>query len=239
MPMLTRLATTGELRAKGSRGDLGDSVYQALRDGILDGSIAPGQRLVELAICDWLKVSRTPARDALRRLQSDGLAEAAPGGGLQVVHYDVNALHELYLVREVLEGTAAAEAARNASSAEILVLQESVELQRGMSRSIESFTQENKHFHEQLYAAAHNRFLIRQLKSLTDSVSLLGPTAITTSEWIRHAASQHALITEAIGRREADAAEQAMRQHIRDGFERRLVAVKRAAAPRRQATTRA
>ena len=68
----------------------------------MDGSIGPGQRLVELAVCDWLQVSRTPVRDALRRLQSNGLLELAPGGGLRVVSYDLNGLTELYVVREVL-----------------------------------------------------------------------------------------------------------------------------------------
>lgn len=225
---MTRLATTGSLRAKGTRGDLGDRVYQALRDGIIDGSIAPGQRLVELAICEWLDVSRTPARDALRRLQSDGLAEPAPGGGLQVVQYDVNALYELYLVREVLEGTAAAEAARNAKPAEVHALEESIDRQRGMARNIQAFTAENKHFHHRLYEAAHNRFLVRTLQSLTDSVSLLGPTAIDTAEWVKQATGQHARITEAIGRRDADEAAEAMREHMRDGFKRRLAAFKKA-----------
>ena len=62
------------LRQTGLRGDVSDRAYRSLREGILDGSIAPGQRLVELAICDWLQVSRTPARDALRRRSVVSLA---------------------------------------------------------------------------------------------------------------------------------------------------------------------
>lgn len=220
-----------KLRNKIPRGDLSSHVYDALREGIVDGSVHPGQRLIELDICQWLNVSRTPTRDALRRLQSDGLVEAAPGGGLKVARYDVNALHELYLVREVLEGSAAGEAARSASSAEILGLRSSVEqLQDLLHSDIESFANENRNFHEQVYAAAHNRFLIRTLKSLADSLLLLGPTAINTPEWRKHSIAQHSEITEAIAKRDAGAAEQAMRQHMRDGFARRLELLKHGAA---------
>ena len=78
---------TKELRRSGLRGDVGERAYKALRDGIMDGSIAPGQRLVELAVCDWLQISRTPAREALRRLQSNGLLEFSPGGGFTLNVY--------------------------------------------------------------------------------------------------------------------------------------------------------
>lgn len=221
---------TNQLRRSGLRGDVGERAYKALRDGIMDGSIAPGQRLVELAVCDWLQISRTPAREALRRLQSNGLVEFSPGGGLQVVTYDVNALYELYVVREVLEGTAAAEAAKNATEAELLTLQESIRLQKNMSGDINSFAQENQAFHAHIYHAAHNRFLVKTLQSLHDSVALLGPTAINSTEWVEHAIAQHSEIVEALCQRDATKAAEITRAHIRNGFERRLLALKRDAA---------
>ena len=218
-----------ELRS-GLRGDVGERAYNALREGIMDGSIAPGQRLVELAVCEWLKISRTPAREALRRLQASGLLEPSAGGGLQVVSYDVNALYELYVVREVLEGTAAGEAARNASEAELAALKESIRLQRGMAKDIDSFARENQVFHGHIYRAAHNRFLIKTLQGLSDSVALLGPTAINTTDWVKLAISQHAAIVEAICARDAENAAGIMRLHIRNGFERRVQAIERGSA---------
>ncbi len=217
------------LRPSGLRGDLGERTYRTLRDGILDGSIALGQRLVELPICEWLQVSRTPVRDALRRLQTSGLVELAPGGGLQVVRYDVNALNELYVVREVLEGTAAGEAARNATPAEVRTLQESIRLQEGMADDIHSFASENKVFHGYLYGAAHNRFLLRTLHALHDSVALLGPTAINTPEWVKRAIVQHSEIVGAIVARDPVRATELTRVHIRNGFENRLLSLQRRA----------
>lgn len=219
-----------ELRRSGLRGDVGERAYQALRDGIMDGSIAPGQRLVELAICDWLQVSRTPAREALRRLQANGLVEFSPGGGLQVVTYDVNALQELYVVREVLEGTAAGQAATNATAAELGTLQESIRLQRGMTKDIDAFAHENQAFHRHIYHAAHNRFLVKTLQALHDSVTLLGPTAINSPDWVKRAIGQHSEIVGAISNRDAAKATEIMRLHIRNGFERRMQALQRESA---------
>ena len=214
------------LRQTGLRGDVSDRAYRSLREGILDGSIAPGQRLVELAICDWLQVSRTPARDALRRLQSSGLVEPAAGGGVQVVSFDVNALHELYLVREVLEGTAAAEAARNATPAELAALHDSMAAQAGLRADVQAFAQENKACHGLIYQAAHNRFLVQTLQSLHDSVALLGPTAIDSPQWVARAIEQHHDIADAIAARDTARAGDAMRRHIRQGFERRTLGLK-------------
>ena len=224
------------LRRSGLRGDVGERAYQALRDGIMKGSIAPGQRLVELAICDWLQISRTPAREALRRLQASGLVESSPGGGLQVVRYDLNALYELYVVREVLEGTAAAEAAKNATAAELAALHESIRLQSGMAEDIDSFAQENQAFHGHIYSAAHNRFLLKTLHALHDSVALLGPTAINSPEWVTLAIRQHVDIVEAIAARNAHKAGELTRTHIRNGFERRVQSLKFSAAARTQET---
>lgn len=116
------------LRQSGLRGDVGERTFQTLRDGIMNGSIAPGQRLVVVAVCEWLEVSRTPVRDAFRRLQAAGMLEPAPGGGMQVVSYDANALNELYVVRE---GTAAGEAPRHATATDLATLRESIRLRRG------------------------------------------------------------------------------------------------------------
>jgi DNA-binding GntR family transcriptional regulator len=223
------------LRQSGLRGDVGERTYCTLRDGILEGAIAPGRRLVELAICEWLQVSRTPVRDALRRLQTNGLVELAPGGGLQVVSYDVNALNELYVVREVLEGTAAREAAAHATPAELRMLQESLRLQRESTSDIDAFAQENKAFHGHLYRAAHNRFLLRTLQALHDSVAVLGPTAVNTPKWVKRAISQHSEILQAIEQRDAARAEELTREHIRGGFENRVRALREAAGASKEA----
>ena len=208
-------------RATEARGDTGERAYRRLHEAIVHGEIEPGARLVETALCDWLKVSRTPVREALRRLKTDGLVETSPAGGLRVARYDVAALTELYVVREVLEATAASEAARNASAAQVEALQDSLRIQRSLTQDVPGFARENVLFHQHLYAASHNRFLARTLQALSDSLALLGQTTLDNPAAIERAIAQHAKIVAAIARRDGERAFTATRAHIHTGFESR------------------
>lgn len=210
-----------------TRGDTGERAYRRLHEAIVLGEIAPGARLVESALCEWLKVSRTPVREALRRLKTDGLVEDGPGGGLRVTRYDAAALNELYVVREVLEATAAAEAARHATSAELEAMEDSLRIQRGLDTDIAGFARENVVFHKQLYAASRNRFLVRTLQALGDAVALLGPTAIDSPEAVKRAVAQHSRIVAAIAARDAEGAFAAAREHIQTGLQSRARAFRR------------
>ena len=104
-----------------------------------------------------------------------------------------------------------------------------------MVQDIDSFARENQAFHGHLYSAAPHRFLVKTLQALHDSVALLGPTAINSPEWVALAIRQHSEIVEAIAARDAAQAGELTRTHIRNGFERRVQALKRSiAAPVRR-----
>src|SRR5687767_14246238 len=109
-----------------------EHAYRRLRDAIRDGTLKPGQRLMEIEVADWLNVSRTPVRDAIRRLEAEGMLAHAPRNGIVVATLDRQAVMELYVMREVLEGTAARLCARHASDMEVLELQELVTRERDM-----------------------------------------------------------------------------------------------------------
>ena len=210
-----------------ARGDTGERAYRRLHEAIVHGEIAPGARLVETALCEWLQVSRTPVREALRRLKTDGLVETGPTGGLRVARYDMAALAELYVVREVLEATAASEAARNASRTELGALEDSMRIQRGLKQDVPGFARENVVFHQHLYAASHNRFLVRTLQALSDSLALLGQTTLDNPAAIERAIAQHAKIVAAVAKRDPERAFEATRVHIHTGFETRAAAFRR------------
>ncbi|MGQ0570080.1 MAG: GntR family transcriptional regulator [Armatimonadota bacterium] len=90
--------------------------YRQLRDAILHGRIPMGARINELDLATAWKVSRTPIRDALRRLEAEGLVQAVPGKGVVVPRLGLSDADELYELREVLEGRAAMRAAQRATS---------------------------------------------------------------------------------------------------------------------------
>lgn len=210
-------------------GGLAEQAYRAIRNAIQEGQLEAGQRVLELELCTWLKVSRTPIREAMRRLQSDGMLVHAPGGGLSVAQHDLRAVAELYDVRERLEGTAAALCARSADSTEIHMLQAMLDSHRQLPDDPKVHARENTIFHEQLYRAAHNRFLIKSLQDLHDSVVLLGRTTFAAPGRIAEALAEHQAIVDAIARRDEAAAEAQARHHVRRGYELRLSAMVEAA----------
>ena len=203
---------------------LTETAYRALRDAIQDGVLNPGQRIREIDLSDWLKVSRTPVREALRHLQSEGMIERT-ADGLAVVSLDLSAIAELYDLRESLEGTAAALAARHADPTEITVLQSLIEGHRQGPSDARAQTQQNTLFHVQLYRAAHNRFLLKSLQGLRDSLVLLGPTTLALPARADVAWTEHEEIVAAIASHDPVRAEAAARSHIRAGYKERVRAL--------------
>ena len=204
--------------ARADFGSAGDFAYAALRREILEGRLPRGQRVREQELSALLQVSRTPIREALSRLQADGLLVMLPRMGLAVTDLDDAAVTELYETREALEGTAAHLAARYANPRDITALRGLLGDEAAAQGDSASLLAVNRAFHDALYAAAHNRFVLKSLQALHDSVTLLGPTTLTTPGRREQAQAEHRRIVEAIERRDAVVAEAEMRAHIRNGF---------------------
>ncbi|ONG54815.1 hypothetical protein BKE38_09950 [Pseudoroseomonas deserti] len=209
------------------RGGRGRSewAYDMLHEAIREGTIAPGQRIMEVELSVWLKMSRTPVREAMRRLQAEGLLEHAPGGGMAVVVYDLRAIGEFYATRESLEGTAARLAATQADETEIHILSATVDAMRALPEDPRMHARENQGFHEQIYRAAHNRFLLKSLRQLLNFTPLLGRTTYNAPGRIGAALAEHEAIVAAIRARDPDRAEEAARLHIRRSHDSRVLVV--------------
>lgn len=193
---------------------LGEFVLARLRDAIRRGRYQPGQRIREAEVAGWLGVSRTPVREAFRRLQSDGLLNLTPWRGAVVAELDRAQVAELYATRRTLEGTAAALAAEYASEAEIAVFFDLLDQDAAAVGSTKRRARINRRFHQALYRAAHNRYLMQALNALGDSLALLKSTTYEVPGRPDQARREHQKIAEAIRRRDADAAERATRAHI-------------------------
>lgn len=203
-------------------GSRSEHVYRRLREAIRQGEFKSGHRVMEIEVAEWLNVSRTPVRDAIRRLEAEGMLEHEPRKGLVVARLDRQAVMELYVMREVLEGTAARLCARHASDMEIQDLLDLLELERQMQGNFEALAQHNRRFHQAIRQAAHNRYLVKSLEAVNDSMGLLGKPLMLLPHRAQAALDEHARIVEAIQRRDADAAEEAARQHVRAAQRERL-----------------
>ncbi|HYH39797.1 MAG TPA: GntR family transcriptional regulator [Azospirillum sp.] len=200
----------------------GEWAYGRLKKEIESGTMAPGSRVRENEIAERLGISRTPVREALRRLESEGLVVHAPHQGSIIAELDHQAVIELYDMRETLEGTAARYAARHASEAEIQDLTELVESEQENAGDIAALAQLNRAFHAALYRAGHNRYLLKALLSLSDAMILLGGTTLAVPDRFPAAHAEHLAIIAAITERDPDRAEAAARTHIRNAQRARL-----------------
>ncbi len=207
-------------------GSRAEFVYRALRDGIAEGHFRPGERILEEEVARSLGVSRTPVREALRRLEARGLVEMAAGRGLVVVELTGQRIAELYAVREVLEGTAARFAAQHASEADIDALRSLVDQLRDVQEH-QRAAKINRAFHRAIYEAARNRYLLQPLNELHDAMALLPGTTYSAIGRLESSREEHMKIVGAIAARDADAAEQAARAHIRTAQRLRLEMIAR------------
>lgn len=194
------------------------AAYQELKKRILSGFFTGRDRLREIEVADELALGRTPVREALKRLQDEGLLTQEPRRGLVVTSLDPQSVSELYAMREVLEGTAAGFAARHATEAEISNMASILAEQQAGDDPVQA----NLAFHQAIYSAAHNRYLIRALQSLTDSTYLLGRSTLSSPERAALAIEEHQRILDAIQGGDAQAASEAARTHIRQALLERL-----------------
>ena len=207
--------------------DLGEQAYDQLRGAIRDGALAPGLRLTEAALAERLGASRTPVRQAIARLEAEGLLTREPRRGLTVPRPDHAQVVELYVMREILEGAAARLAAQHASGMEIAAMAELVAGEPACFGDARALAQANQRIHGLLYLAAHNRYLLRSLEQLADTMALL-PSLLTQGGRAEQAHAEHRALIAALERRDGDAAEEAARAHARAAQRHRLAWLLRA-----------
>jgi DNA-binding GntR family transcriptional regulator len=203
----------------------GESAYDALIDEIRRGVFGPGDRLREEDASQRLGLSRTPVREALRRLESDGIVEHRPRVGAVVRKLTHPEIVELFEMRVVLERTAAAMAAKHAATAEIealAALNDRIDTDRARP---EIAAQCNQQFHRRLYLAGRNRFLVQAASGLNTSLLLLGPTSYGDPGRIDVVVAEHRALIAALRAGDADAAARAAEAHLQNSLRYRLRAV--------------
>ena len=200
----------------------GEAAYTALMDALRAGQYQPGDRLREEEVGDRLSLSRTPVREALRRLEAEGIVEHKARLGAIIRSLDHTEIVELYEMRMVLERTAAELAAKHGTKAEFDALEEisdAIAQERSTPARAAAI---NQTFHHGLYRAGRNRFLLESARALNNSLLLLGPTTFTDDARIDEVLAQHRMILDALRAGDAEAAGAAAEAHLRTSLRHRL-----------------
>lgn len=192
-----------------------ESVYDHLRDAILNGEFQPAERLGEVELTERLGVSRTPIREAIQRLTQDGLLESTPGRGVRIRVVSALEARDAYLVRETLDGLAASLAARAYTPAHAEALEATLlELEAANQDDYREQTRLDLAFHRRLAQAAQNQPLLDLARDLEQRVALVKhQTRIYNSH--PQTAAQHRAILRAVLDRDPDAAREAAMLHVR------------------------
>jgi len=198
-----------------------EHVYFSLRDDIFEMRLLPGDRVTEGSIAERFDVSRTPAREALQRLQSDGLMQGYVRGGWEVVPIDFKRFDDLYEMRKLIETFAISKLVREATPLSGVVLQMLDELEGvwnvPLSRRVRDGRQVaalDEAFHHALVCAAGNEELTNSMQRVTDRIRVVRRLDFVYGNCIDVTYDEHVAILDAVRRCEAERSAALIARHI-------------------------
>lgn len=189
--------------------------YEKIFSGIQTGVLKPGSRIREAELTLSLGMSRTPLREALLRLQADGLIVPEAQRGIRIVRLSQQQLGELFTAREWAEAAAASLAARHAGEADIAAMRRILALEEAASGDPAAGAAYNRRLHALIHDCARNRYLATHLRGLTALMALAGDSTRRSAGRYAEALAEHGAVIDAIERHDAPLAESRMREHIR------------------------
>lgn len=204
-------------------------LYSTLRDGILLGRLHSGERLIEERLAEQFHLSRTPVREVLSRLESEGLVEQTPFRGARVRLFGADEIRGIYDLRALLEGHAARQAALQLEPDELSALDR---CNRELAEAAERFTADtgdvasldlprvvnaNQRFHGMVHAASGNPYLVSTLHGLSQLPLVYRAMQFYGRHGVSVTIQQHCELLEALKQRDSDWSEAIMRVHIYHG----------------------
>lgn len=201
-----------------------EAIYSTLREAILSGVLAQGERLGEVQLADLFKRSRTPVREAILRLESERLTERSTRRGFVVGRITREEVLEVYAVRVVLDGLAARVAA-------LSILPGEIEHLRWLNEQIRDAADQqdfarmmnvNIDFHEGICHASRNSLLLQFMRQIHDRVRRFSETTFSYPGRPANALAEHDAMLAALERRDPDEAERAARAHSERAMQVRI-----------------
>ena len=198
-----------------------ENVADQLREQIFSKQLTSGSWLDEQSLAAQFGISRTPMREAIKVLASEGLVTIKMNRGAYVTEVSRNDLAQIFTVLSLLEGQAAKETANKATEDELNLLdhlQHRLET-AAADRNIEQFFEINSKFHELIQQIAGNRWMNGVIDDLRKVLKLHRKDSLTSTGRLQNSLIEHREILKAILKRDEFAAEAAMRKHFANGLE--------------------
>ncbi len=207
------------IRPVGKPRSVGEAVYDALKGAIIKGDLAPGQRLIEHQLSLQLKTSRIPIREAIKKLEQEGLVEKLDRKGFIVKSMSQGEIEETFGIRAVLESYAAYLATERITDELIKKLEASIQAYReGLGKNnVEKMMAANTQFHETIYRASGSQKLHALINNFRDYISRYRKILLVTPNFARISLEDHIQMMDAMKARDGVKVEELVRKHIMRG----------------------
>lgn len=195
---------------------LRDVVFKTLREAILKGDLKPGERLMEIQLANQLGVSRTPIREAIRKLELDGLVNVLPRRGAEVAQITEKDLRDVLEVRTSLEQLAIQLACQRISSDNIEKLKDALEVfeEAVNSGDVKKLAEADVAFHDVIFESTNNARLIQIVNNLGEQMYRYRVEYLKDFSIHQQLCQEHRLIVKAISNKDQAKAQQLVRDHI-------------------------
>lgn len=195
---------------------LRDVVFQTLRQAILKGELQPGERLMEIKLAEMLGVSRTPIREAIRKLELEGLVVMIPRKGAAVANITEKDTKDVLEVRRTLEMFAVEVACDRITSEQLAALKEAAKAFEDSKGSMDliRIAETDMKFHEIIYEATHNERLMQMLSNLLENMYRYRIEYLKDPNYYDSLVREHQEILSAIEAGDKERARTCMRAHI-------------------------
>jgi len=197
---------------------LTSKIFHILREDILNGKYAEGEKLVEAKLAEDLGVSRTPVREALKQLELDGIVENIPNRGVIVLGISKQDIEDIFEIRAAIEGISAKWAVDRMTNEELASLKDVYELMEfyTFKNDVEKFAELNTRFHEIIYRATKSRYLEQVLKDFQYYMKKTRRRSLQVEGRIHDSLSEHKEVLDAFLAHDKEWAERALTIHVRN-----------------------
>lgn len=195
---------------------LRELVCEHIREAIINGVFAPGERLMEIQMADEMGVSRTPVREAIRKLEMEGFVVMIPRRGTYVSNMSIKDINDVYEIRTSLDILAAGLAAERINDDELEELQRLL-VQVGHaidSGDMEKVLEADSAFHDVLYKASRNERLRNIINNLREQITVIRGVSMSYPGRLKDTQEEHRLLVESIAARDVEKSQEAARIHL-------------------------
>ena len=195
---------------------LRETICESLRDAIRRGILRPGERLMEIQLAEELGVSRTPVREAIRKLDQEGYVVMMPRRGTYVASMSIRDVNEIFEIRTALESLTCGLAAERVSDEEQEQLQRCLVLIGSFMKAgnIEKVVQTDIEFHDTLYKASRNERLVGIISNLREQLTRFRTLSMSYPGRLEATLEEHRTMVEAIAKGDVKAARRAAERHM-------------------------